>query len=47
MNNTHYRKNFKNRLGDEKSISPTFQGGGFKHCNEFLLPKVESFEIKS
>lgn len=47
MNNTIYRKKFKNRLGDEKSVSPTFQGGGFKNCNDFLLPKVESIEIKS
>ncbi|CDW72151.1 UNKNOWN [Stylonychia lemnae] len=38
--NQDYRKDFIKKLGAQNNVSPTFQGGGFKNCNEFLLPQI-------
>jgi hypothetical protein len=35
-----------NKLGEDKSVSPTFLGGGFKNCNSFLLPTIEREDVK-
>ena len=41
MSNSQYRNKIKERLGrDGASVSPTFQGGGFANCDQFLLPTV-------
>lgn len=46
LNNSAYRRKFQSRLGLEAGVAPTFQGGGFKNCNEFLLPTIEREDIK-
>lgn len=40
-NNEDYRSNFLKKLGTHNNVSPTYQGGGLKNCNDFLLPKIQ------
>lgn len=39
--NDEYWENINRKLGTQSTIKPTFQGGGYKNSNSFLLPIVE------
>ncbi len=46
LDNSNYRAKALRKLGDINTISPTFQGGGLKNCNEFLLPEIQKGVIQ-
>eukprot|EP00347_Sterkiella_histriomuscorum_P024352 403331424 len=45
-NNEDYRSNFLKKLGQQNNGSPTYQGGGLRNCNEFLLPQIQHGPVR-
>lgn len=40
LDNSEYRKKIIKKLGLPNAASPTFQGGGLKNCDQFLLQEI-------